>query len=304
MLDGAILVPDLVKKCKSLGMKACAITDHGFMGGVVDFYKKCKAEDIKPLLGIEAYITDDPDGTENKTRDNMHMILIAKDNVGYSRLLELESKAALSNFYYKPRISKQNLTYLSGHVIATSACLAGVLASKSEFSLDMQERATNAELKPEGVVDLDFYLNTFGDNFYLEIQGWEDGTYFQTQYNKLILEVGKAKGVPVVITADAHYLDLEDHDLHKLLMAMQLKMNLQDYKEKSELQYGPYFYLANPTEMRDRAIKIGLEEAADNTNKIAEICDVELKLGKYEIPLYPIEDELDYEDFKSKKQIP
>lgn len=298
LLDGAILVPDLVKKCKDLGMNACAITDHGFMGGIIEFYKKCKAEGIKPLVGIEAYITDDCNNKEDRTRDNMHMILIAKDNIGYSRLLELESSAALNNFYYKPRIYKDSLTYLKGHVIATSACLAGVIASKSDFSIDMQERATGVELRESGEIDLEFYLKTFGEDFYLEIQGWEDGTRYQSVYNQMIIGLAMKRGIPLVITADAHYLNPDDHELHRLLMAMQLKMSIQDYKQKSDLQYGPYFYFADQNEMRERAIRLGAEEAADNTNRIANLCDIEIKLGSYEIPVYPIEQEGDYVDFK------
>ena len=302
VLDGAILIPDLIKKCQGFGMEAVALTDHGFMGGVIGFYKQCRAVGIKPLLGVEAYITEDEDNKEEgKTRDNMHMILIAKDNVGYSRLLELVSRASLNNFYYKPRIYKKSLEYLSGHVVATSACLGGILSKKSDYQLDLQGRATSVSLRPEGQVDLDFYLKTFGEDFYLEVQGWDDGTHYQPEYNKMLLGIGKSRGIPIIIAADAHYLNPEDHQLHQLLMAMQLKMKIQDYKEKSELQYGPYFYFASAEEMRQRAISLGLEEAADNTNLIANKCDVEIKLGSYSIPIYPIESEDDYEDFKKKK---
>jgi DNA polymerase III subunit alpha len=299
LLDGAILLQDLVDRCKELGMNACAITDHGSMGGVVDFYKRCKAGGIKPLIGVEAYVTDDPDNKESDlSRDNMHMILLAKDAIGYSRLSELVSAAAFKNFYYKPRICKKNLPYLAGHVVATSACLAGILAAKSNFTLDLQERATSVELTDSAETDLEFYLKTFGEDFYLEVQGWEDGSNYQTLYNNLMVYTGQKKGIPLVITADAHYLTIEDQELHKLLMAMQLKMSLQDYIAKGQLQYGPYFYHADQEEMWKRAKKIGYEEAASNTNTIANKCNVELSLGKFLLPRYPIEQEADYEEFK------
>ena len=115
LLDGAILIPQLVDHLKENNMTACAITDHGWMAGVIEFYKKLTAAGIKPLIGVEAYVTYDEDNleNENKQRDNMHMVLIAKDNIGYSRLLELVSRASMHNFYYKPRIYLGHLNYLS-----------------------------------------------------------------------------------------------------------------------------------------------------------------------------------------------
>lgn len=302
LLDGAIQFPALVERCKEFGMTSVACTDHGVMGGLVDFYKKCREGGIKPILGVEAYITDDPDGKESDlTRDNMHMVLLAKDIEGYSRLSELISNAAFKNFYYKPRICKKSLPYLSGHVVATSACLAGILAAKSNFVLDQQERATSIELTEAAENDLEFYLRIFGEDFFLEIQGWEDGSNYQTLYNNLMVYTGQKKGIPLVITADAHYLRLEDQELHKLLMAMQLKMSLQEYIQRGDLQYGPFFYFADQEEMWKRAKKIGYEEAASNTNVIAEKCNAELPLGKFLLPSYPIEGEDDYKAFLNTK---
>lgn len=300
LLDGANMVPDLVSHLKTHNMTSCAITDHGWMAGVIDFYKNCTKEGIKPLLGVEAYVTDNEDGLENehKVRDNMHMVLIAKDAIGYSGLLQAISNGALNNFYYKPRIYKENLRALSGHVIATSACLGGVLAKKLSFVTDQYGRATEIRDEEKRISsDVDFYLDVFGDDFYLELQGWDSGDRFQPVYNQYLLEFGKQRKLPFVITADAHYLTLEDEKLHELLMAMQMKKTVEDYRENSEMLYGPHFYVAEPAEMLRRSQQMGCEEAFYNTQEIADKCDVQIELGKYQEPIFKIEETDDYQEF-------
>ena len=299
ILDGAILIPQLIQQLKKSEQPAVALTEHGWMASSIELYKACKKENLKAILGIEAYVTNDPDDFDGeKTRDNMHMVILAKDNVGYSRLCELSSAAFTRNFYYKPRIYKKSLEYLKGHVVVTTACLGGVLAKKAKFEKDHQERAIGCTPGENFFEDLTFYEDTFGEDFYLEVQGWDDGRHFQTEYNKMLLDIGGQRGLSFVLTADAHYLDAEDYELHKLLMAMQLKMTLSDYLEKSEMQYGPYFYVADSTEMMRRAIEIGCTEAFDNTFSIAEKCNVELELNKYKMPVFRIEDEPDYAEWR------
>jgi DNA polymerase-3 subunit alpha len=286
-------------------MSACAITDHGFMGGVVEFYKAMTKAELKPLLGVEAYITQDQDDWENdqKTRDNAHMILIAKDNIGYSRLLETVSKASFHNFYYKPRITEANLEYLSGHVVATTACLAGVVSKELTRELDQQGRATLVkDTDGRAARNIKRYLDIFSKDFYLEVQVWDDGYHHQSVYNQWLLEFGQRNKIPFVITADAHYLDLNDHKLHEFLMAMQLKVTLEQYKQMPDMQYGPYFYLAPPDEMLRRAQSINCEEAYYNTEKIAEECNVKLELGTYHMPEYKLEDAEDYQEFLQWKK--
>lgn len=300
LLDGANMVSDLVSHLKANDMTSCAITDHGWMAGAIDFYKACTKEKIKPLIGVEAYVTDDEDGlpNEKKTRDNMHMVLIAKDNIGYSRLMQTVSKAALNNFYYKPRISKENLRALGGHVIATSACLGGIIAKRLHFDKDAYGRATEVRDEDSRISqEVDYYLDIFGDDFYLELQGWDSGDHFQPTYNRYLLEFGKERKLPFVLTADAHYLKLEDEKLHELLMAMQMKMTVESYKENSEMLYGPHFYVAEPAEMLKRAQIIGCEESYYNTQVIADKCNVEIELGKYQEPIFKIEETEDYDDF-------
>jgi len=135
------------------------------MAGVIDFYKECKKQNIHPLLGMEAYITEDEDGMEEgKTRDNMHMVLIARDNIGYQLLLEEASNAALNNFYYKPRINKKRLERLSGHVIASSACLGGIICKKIELKKDEGGRVLEAEETEVSIKkELEYYASIFNN---------------------------------------------------------------------------------------------------------------------------------------------
>jgi len=305
LLDGAILIPELIEHCKETGMTACAITDHGWMAGVVDFYKQCIKAEIKPILGVEAYITEDPDGLENedKNRDNMHMVLLAKDNAGYRLLLDAVSNAALNNFYYKPRICKENLRKLTGHVVATSACLGGVLAKKSAFIIDQYGCAQLCHDEMGFVAaNAHFYRDIFGPDFYLELQAYDDDTNHQQTYNQFLLQFGRANNFPFVITADCHYLRREDSKLHELLMAMQMKMTLEKYKELENMQYGPYFYVAPPEEMKERAESLECTSAYTNTQKIAQSCNVDIQLGKYQEPVFKIEETDDYKEFLKWKK--
>lgn len=292
LLDGTIKTKDLAKRCKEVGMTACAITDHGSMAGIVEFYKACKAEGVKPLIGIEAYITNDHDGIEDnslKTKDNYHLVLIAKDQEGYKLLLELASNAALNNFYYKPRIYKQHLSRLSGHVIASTACLAGELS-----------RVAYLENRPEL---LDFYIDTFGDDLYLELQDWDDGTQVQILYNRWLLSMReKYPRVKYVLTCDAHYLTKEDHALHELVIAMQLKKTLDQYREDGRMVYGPDFYIKSSEEMWIAAQEWDCEEAYHNTAEIADKCSVDIELGVYHMPRFSVENAPDYQDFLKWKE--
>jgi DNA polymerase-3 subunit alpha len=299
LLDGAVTIPDLMTHLKEQGMTACAITDHGWMAGVVDFYKQCKKSDIKPLIGVEAYITEDEDGSEEKTRDNMHLVLIAKDNVGYQKLLDLCSNAALNNFYYKPRINKKHLRQLSGHVVATSACLGGVIAKRLAFEKDQYGKATRCSpLYPDVLpADLVFYREIFGPDFYLEVQPWNAEDNHQKVYNSFIMDLAHTHELPLVITSDAHYLKQGDHELHEVLMAMQFKTTVEKYRESGEMQYGPYFYVKGPEEMLEGARNLGCEEAFHNTNRIAEQCEVEIELGVYKPPVFDVRTAEDYQEF-------
>lgn len=305
LLDGAIIIPDLVSHLGNSGMEACAITDHGWMAGIIEFYKACKKSHIKPLIGIEAYITNDLDNQPNelKSRDNLHMVLIAKDNEGLRRLLRVSSHAALNNFYYKPRINITHLEEFSGHVVATSACLGGIIAQRLTFHLDSYGKAIVCTDDQKRVdTELVFYQKVFGEDFFLEVQVVNDPTNYQQVYNKYLLEKAKEHGIPLVITSDCHYLHKDDFELHELLMAMQFKSTLDEYREKPETAYGPDFYVATPEEMKKRAASIGADEAIDNVQDITEKCNVEIELGKYQVPTFQVQLTEDYQDFLEWKQ--
>ena len=288
LLDGAILIPDLMERLKEFGITSCAITDHGWMAGIIDFYKQCKKNDIKPLIGVEAYVTEDEDdqGKGEKTRDNAHLILIAKNQDGFQDLLRLCSEAALRNFYYKPRISRDKLRRLRGNVVITTACLGGVVSKKVNYEKDLYERVTSVSDPNASARDtIQWFQDNFGDDFYLELQDWPDETNHQQEYNKFLLKLGREMGCQFVITCDSHYLKREDYKLHELLMALQLKTTLDKYQDKEEMQYGPHFYVKSPKEMLEAAKRWECEEAFHNTNVIADKCNVEIELGVYKPPL-------------------
>lgn len=287
--DGIIRPKELVDYVKELGMTTVAITDHGNMHGVIDFYKSCIEGNIKPLVGIEAYITSDLDNTEKKTRDNAHLVLLAKNNKGYHGLLKLCSNAYLNNFYYKPRIYIGYLRDYSEDLIATTACLAGPVAS--------------AFRKGEGVYGenaLDNMLKIFGENLYAEIQDNQEPE--QKPYNQWLVHVCNRKGVPLIITSDAHYLKKEDFTLHEMTMAMQLKLTLAQYRAGNKMVYTPDYYIKTPSEFELGAKKYGAQDAIDNCDRIGELCNVEIELGKLSMPTFDITKTTDYQDFLKWKE--
>jgi DNA polymerase III subunit alpha len=301
ILDGENQLDALVKRVKELGMKQIALTDHGTMMGALNFYKACKKEGIKPILGVEAYITNDPDGLpkEERTRDNHHLVMIAVNDTGYKNLLNLVSNAQLHNFYSKPRISKDNLNVNSvSGIIATSACLGNEVNRVGKFNpdtklfedLDAMERAAI------------FYQSVFKDNYYLEIQDNDDPAGQQLAYNKVVIELGKQLGIKNVITADAHYTSKDSVQLHSMLMAMQLKKTYAEYISAGEMKYGPWFYVRSAEEMLQAARKYNCEEAFWNTCDIGNSCSLDIELGKYKTPTFNIEIEPDYDEFLKEHQ--
>ena len=302
LLDGAIRIKELSNYLKEIGISSCAITDHGWCGGIIEFQKEMKKAGIKPVIGIEAYITEDlPDQPDKSllTRDNMHAVILCKDEEGLRRLYHLTADAARYNFYYKPRIYRPLLEQLSGHVVITTACLNGILANHLEAERDddgvvLRVFPTNQEVLDRIIED---YLSWFGEDFYLEIQPWDDNLHTNSTYNKYLIELGKKRGLPLVITSDCHYLRPTDFELHEMLIAMQLKMTLDNYRAGDTMRYGPHFYVRTPEEMLSAAIELGAEEAYHNTNLVASKCNVEIELGKYKPPVFDVKKAPDYEEF-------
>jgi DNA polymerase-3 subunit alpha len=301
ILDSVILIPELMQHLKKINMSACAITDHGWMAGIIEFYKACKTANIKPLIGIEIYCTNDPDDQPNelKTRDNFHAVLIAKDSIGLKKIFDLLSRASFHNFYYKPRIYYKHLVELKNHAIITTACLGGIIAKVLTFTVDEHYGkaicCTDQENKINKIVE--FYQSTFQEDFYLELQVWNDATNYQQVYNQYLLNLGKEKGIPFVITSDCHYIYPEEWELHELIMAMQYKTNLEDYRETNNIAPGPHFYVANSEEMKQRALSLNCEEAYYNTQLITEKCNVEFSLNENQPLMFDITKTSNYLQF-------
>lgn len=302
ILDGINKLDALVARVKELGMSACALTDHGNLHGMIDFYKECKKGGIKPIIGIECYITADPDGAEKdykKTRDNHHMVLLAQNNKGLENLFWLLSNGNLNNFYYKPRINIDVLKSRTEGLIATSACVGGVVAQQGEFFLAENGQGWYRDNDDKALKMAKDLHEAFNGRFYLEMQ--DQDMWEQTAFNKYLVELGKKEKIPLVISADAHYLLKEDKHTHAMIMAQQLKKTIDEYESGSEMKYGGGFYIKSPEEMLEGAIKHSAEEAFWNTTEIAKSCNVEIELGKYKMPDFDVTKADDYNEFKQYK---
>ncbi len=275
LLDGAIRTKALAKKVAEWESKAVAMTDHGVMYGAVEFYENCKAQGVKPILGCEAYVS--PTGINSREKRYNHLILLAENNTGWHNLMKLISIANTNGMYYKPRIDHELLGKYHEGIIASSACLAGEIPQLI-LSGNMEE-ATNLS---------NWYQSTMGaGNFFLEIM--PNSLPQQKQVNEAIKEISQKTGIPVIATGDAHYLEREDYDWHKLL----LKINT--HADASDDAFGftsNDFYLKSPDEMY-AAFEDFMPEALTNTLEIAERCDVKLKMKPdidYLLPNLKLED--------------
>ena len=289
-------------------MDSCAITDHGNLYGAIEFYRAAKKEGIKPILGCEIYTTENADGLENtdKFRDNLHMVVLAKNNEGWKNLVWLVSNANLNNFYYTPRVSWDRLADHSEGLIVTTACLGGITAKSSRWNKDDELVFSGGVYDETGAWFDDPFgscigrlrraKEIFGENLYLEVQKntamWE-----QKAYNGWVRVTSEDEDIPMVITTDCHYLREYDHTVHALINAQKMKMTLESYQEHQEKRFGTGYYLKSPELMHEAALELGVPEAAENTNKIAEQCEVELTLGEYESPHFDVKECDDYEEF-------
>jgi DNA polymerase-3 subunit alpha len=297
VLDGAIVPCELAAYVKELGQPAVAITDHGNLHGVIDFYKACKNSEIKPIIGSEIYCTNDEDNTEEKQKDNYHLVVLAKNNEGYRELLYLVSNANLSNFYYKPRVSMSNLLRhgANGNLIVTSACLGGPLAKHLEEITDENKGLTLRDTNQHAEKILNNLLASFKENLYLEIQ--HNDELKQIPYNSWLVEMAHKYDIKTTIATDAHFLKREDHRLHALMMAMQLHRTIDEYNSDNSMRYSEHNYVKSTEEMIALANLYGVPEAIDNTCLIAEQCNVEIELGKSYPPVFDITKADDYQDF-------
>lgn len=272
LLDGAIRMDELVPAIKEKGMTSVAVTDHGNMYGAVHFYKTAKKHGIKPILGCEAYVAGR--GRHDRTnRDAAHLVLLAKDNEGYKNLSYLVSMGFMEGFYYNPRIDKELLKKHSKGLYGLSACLGGVV--NKTFMREGEAKA--AEVARE-------FAELFEpDHFFLELQsnGYEE----QVRANNALMEIGRTYKIPLVATADSHYLRPEDSSAHEILMCIGQGRSLQDFRTK--MHHSDLLYVRTPQEMWD-ALGGMAPEAVENTMRIAENCNVELNLSQTFLPSYGV----------------
>ena len=295
MLDGASRLEPLVAAAAADGQPALAITDHGNMYGILDFYKACRDKGIKPILGTEAYMAhdhrserpsrrgrvDDSGGsTEGGKKLYYHLILLAENNVGYQNLIQLSSKAFLEGYYYKPRVDWELLDQHSEGLIATTGCLGGqVLQSLLQGDFDgAVQRAGRLQ-------------DIFGrDNLFVELQ--DHGIPEQHRTNPQLLEIARTIGAPILATNDSHYTHQQDHTAHDALLCVQTG-SLRSDPDRFKF-HGDQHYLKSAMEMRHMFAEV--EAACDNTLWIAERCEVEIEFGEPQLPSFPLPAGFDTDD--------
>ena len=273
LLDGANRIKDLPIRAKELGMDAMAITDHGVMFGAIDFYKACKANGVKPIIGCEIYVaprkcTNKEPGIDNKYN---HLILLAKNMQGYHNLCKIVSLGFTKGYYYKPRVDKEILKEYHEGIICSSACLAGEVASNI-LNNDI-EKAKEAAL---------WYKSVFGDDYYLEIQN--NGIKEQVIVNQKLMQLSRELNIPLVATNDSHYLKKEDAYNHEVLLCIQTGKRMSD---EDRMKFNTdELYIKSPEEMIDYFKAV--PEAIENTVKIAQECNVEFEFGHTILPNYDV----------------
>jgi len=281
LLDGLTKIDELVRTAKENGAPAVALTDHGTMYGTIEFYKECKKQGIKPLIGVETYFAPNSRHdkvTRSEEKSSYHMLLIARNNAGYKNLIKLVSIAHLEGFYYKPRIDWEVLSKYSEGLIGSTACLGGEIPR-----LILSGKIDRAR---ERILE---FNELFGqDNFYLEIM-----PHFQLEgqkeVNEQMIKFSKELGIPVIATNDIHYLNKDDAEAQDILLCLQNKKKLTD-TDRMNMQEGNFSYITE-TEMRKAFPDV--PEAIDNTVKLAERCNVEIELGKYHLPHFDVPEGFD-----------
>ncbi len=275
LLDGSCKIKEIVARAKELGMDSLAITDHGVMYGVIDFYKAAKEVGIKPIIGCEVYVA--PGSRFNKEAGQSedkyhHLVLLAENNKGYSNLMKIVSKGFIDGFYYKPRVDYEVLEQYHEGIIALSACLAGEV--QKYLARGFYEEGKKAALK---------YQDIFGKgNYYLELQ--DHGIPEQKMVNSSLLRMSKELDIELVATNDVHYINAEDSVAHDILLCIQTGKKVSD---EDRMRYeGGQFYLKSEDEMR-KLFPYALQ-ALENTHKIAKRCNVEIEFGVTKLPRYDV----------------
>lgn len=279
LLDGVGKIPDLVSAAKEMGMTSLALTDHGVMYGAIEFYEECKKQEIKPIIGVEAYIA--PHSMHDKAakidQKPYHLVLLAKNFTGYQNLLKIVSIAHLEGYYYKPRIDKETLKKYSEGLIALTACLGGEVPSFASFKdIKSAEKA------------IEEYLDIFGkENFYLELQD-HPKIPIQKVANDILIDLSKKYGIGLVATNDVHYINKDDAEAQDVMLCIQTGKFMADTNRMSMKAGGEYLDISfkSPEEMAETFKNT--PEAVSNTVKIAEKCNLEIEIGKFRFPDFPL----------------
>src|SRR3990167_6198031 len=290
LLDGLAKIKDMVSRAKELGMKAIAITDHGNMYGTIKFYKTCIDEGIKPIIGCEIYVArrNRHDKEAGVDTDSNHLVLLAKNNVGYKNLMKIISTANLEGYYYRPRTDMELLKEYHEGLICLSACVNGYV---SEPLLQNQEQT--AIKRAESLSEI------FGkDNFYLELQKHID-VKDQDQLNEKLIKLSQKLGIPLVATNDNHYVNRSDAEAQEILLCIQTQTTISTKNRKLSMISSPDFYIKSQEEMK--GLFIQTPEAIQNTARIADMCNVDITLGKWIMPVFDVPNKKTPADYIKEK---
>ena len=286
LLDGSNKIKELVARTKELGMDSVAITDHGVMYGVIDFYRAARAAGIRPIIGCEVYVAPNSRFDKAGQQDNKynHLVLLAENNTGYHNLMKLVSKGFTEGFYYKPRVDMEVLRQYHEGIIALSACLAGIVPEYIQKGLYEEAKLKALELE-----------SVFGKgNFFLELQ--DHGIPAQKTVNNSLLRMSQETGIELVATNDIHYTYAEDEKPHDILLCIQTGKKVAD---EDRMRYeGGQYYVKSEEEMKK--LFPYAKQACENTHKIAKRCHVDIEFGKYKLPEFPVPEGYDAWSYLNK----
>lgn len=284
LLDGSTRISLLPKRVKELNMNAVALTDHGNMYGAIAFYKACKDEGIKPILGCEVYISKKDLSIKDKSNERYHLILLAENNEGFKNIMKIVSIGFVDGYYYKPRIDKKVLKKYSKGIIATSACLGG----------EVQKLILNRDIEAAKKSALE-YRKIFGENnFFLELQ--DHGMPEQARVNRELINLSKELEIPLTVSNDVHYLNKDDAKSHDVLLCIQTGKTVND---ENRMKFpSDEFYLKSPDEMA--ALFPENKDALENTVEIANRCNVDIKFHDLHLPDFSVPSEYTHEEYLKK----
>ncbi len=282
MLDGISRIPELVTQTASLGMSSLAMTDHGTLYGVVDFYSACKEAGIKPIIGCEVYVAKNSRlDRSSSERSPHHLVMLAKDNTGYRNLMQLVTKAHVEGFHYRPRIDRELIEqYREGLIVLSGCPSAEVPRHLADGDFEEAKRAAS------------WYRDLFGDGYFLELQRHEHIPQL-TEINQGLVQLSKELDLPLVVTNDAHYVHQADSPLQDVYICIQTNTNLQD--EKRLRMEDTSFYIKSAQEMT--GLFPDFPDALSNTLRIAEMCNVELNFDQTHLPRFPTPNDMDAEEY-------